>query len=161
MTEPKEDGCSFYVCGWITDGGSDHPFISAVKKVAPTLAKRWGDEIETGFKYDPDNRKPQTKFMPADDEDSHAQLLIVCKTPEELRICLNAMEEEHIWHPSVCAGTDGFPTENTANVTLRLYEHGTFTQTAAPKDTPPLPGLYAARKLIEDEISRLGGSNGY
>lgn len=161
MDAPTENGCSFYVCGYITDGGSDRPFLTEVQRVDKTLAKRWEYEINAGFKYDPSNRRPITKFIPADDEDSHANLVIVCRNVDELRICLHAMAKVHVYQPSIIATTDGWPTAETANVTLRLYDGGTYAQAAAPKGSPPLPGLNAAKKLIEDEIRKLGGSNYY
>lgn len=161
MREPQENGCSFYVWAFTTDSSDMLDFIKAAEELDKKIGPQWTKELREGHHYDHENRKARTKFNPPDSEDDHGSMVVVCRTVRELRVCLAAMERAHLYHPTVFATTEGFSTETTANVSLRLGEEGTHASAAAPKDTPPLPGLYAARKLIETEISRLGGSNGY
>ena len=161
MREPQENGCSFYVWAFTTDSGDMLDFITAAEALDKKIREQWRKEPREGHRYDPDNRKALTKFNPPDSDDDHGSMVVVCCTVRQLQVCLSAMAKAHLYHPTVFATTEGFSTETTANVSLRLGEEGTHASAAAPKDTPPLPGLYAARKLIETEISRLGGSNGY
>ena len=161
MMKIEERGCTFYVCGFVTDGKCDYGFLGEVDKMNAEMASKWTEEIRAGFNA-PHGGKPVSRYSPGCDTEDHGQLVIVCQTVDELRVCLNAMHKANIYSPSVFATTDGHMTENTASATLRLFHGGTYTQAAPPKSgRPPLPGLQLARDMIMAEIEKLGGSNGY
>ena len=160
MSESKENGCSFHVWAFVTDAGDDRDFVKHAEAMDKAIGEHWRQELRD-HSYDPDNRRARTHFTPPDGEDEHGSIIVVCRTVRELMVCLLSMSKAGLYHPTVFASTEGFPTEATANVTLRLGEDGTYAQAAVPKDTPPLAGLYAANRLIEAEIRRLGGSRGF
>ena len=150
------------VTGSIVDSTGEYDFLNHVKEINAKLSERWLKEIKEAFNTMQRNNEPvRSSYSPGEEEDDHGHLCIVVENLLELNVCLIAMAKAHVYAPRLHVTTRGHATDNTASVEATLYDRGSLITIRPPADTPTITGLQAAKKLIQDEIVRIGGDRGY